>query len=143
MRTEGTVKEYNAIIELDTTDPEAVDLEALAAHHGTLTESGWRTIEAIITTPADSLLQATATALAVVAVASRAAVRSVQVMSTEDFDRRWPLTPLPSWDTVSVKEAANLLGVSQQAVRQRLDRGTLPGERLGRDWRIPRDAVTA
>ena len=37
---------------------------------------------------------------------------------------------------VSVAEAAELAGVSEQAIRLRLKRGTLAGERRGKAWRV-------
>ena len=42
---------------------------------------------------------------------------------------------------VSVPEAANILGVGQQRVRQLLDRGKLSGKRVGRDWVVSRESV--
>jgi excisionase family DNA binding protein len=42
---------------------------------------------------------------------------------------------------VSVPEAANILGVGQQRVRQLLDRGKLSGRRVGRDWVVSRASV--
>ncbi len=42
---------------------------------------------------------------------------------------------------VSVAEAAAALGISSEAVRKRLARGTLPGHRVGRTWRVHLDSV--
>ena len=46
-------------------------------------------------------------------------------------------------ETVSTAEAAELLGVSQTAIKARLKRGTLDGwqEREGAPWRVYRDAL--
>lgn len=46
-------------------------------------------------------------------------------------------------ETVSTAEAAELLGVSQTAIKARLKRGTLDGEqaRPGAPWRVYRDAL--
>ena len=46
-------------------------------------------------------------------------------------------------DVVSVAEAAAELGVSAQAVRQRLESGTLAGRKAGRAWHVSREAVLA
>jgi excisionase family DNA binding protein len=40
--------------------------------------------------------------------------------------------------TVSTSEAATLLGISRQAVLKRIERGTLPAARIGRNYRIAR-----
>lgn len=42
---------------------------------------------------------------------------------------------------VSVAEAAAALGITPEAVRKRLARGTLPGHRVGRTWRVHLDSV--
>lgn len=39
---------------------------------------------------------------------------------------------------LTVKQAARALGVHEQTVRAQLERGELPGMRIGRIWRIPR-----
>lgn len=44
-------------------------------------------------------------------------------------------------DTVSVTEAAQILGVTRQAVLDRISRSTLPAEKAGRDYAIPRAAL--
>lgn len=43
---------------------------------------------------------------------------------------------------MSVQEAARILGVHENTIRYRLERGLMRGERvLGRVWLIPRDEV--
>jgi excisionase family DNA binding protein len=45
---------------------------------------------------------------------------------------------------MSVQEAARALGVHENTIRYRLERGLMRGERvLGRVWLIPRDEVEA
>ena len=39
-------------------------------------------------------------------------------------------------DRVTVAEAAAILGVSEDVVRKRLQRGTLAGEKQGRTWLV-------
>ena len=45
-------------------------------------------------------------------------------------------TPDPERSGVTVQEAANTLGISEVAVRARLRRGTLEGEKIGDVWRV-------
>ncbi len=46
--------------------------------------------------------------------------------------------------TVSVRDAAKLLGCSEQAVRNRLRLGIMPGSRpFGMVWRIPAEVMKA
>lgn len=42
---------------------------------------------------------------------------------------------------LTVPQAATELGVTQQALRKRLRKGTLPGRRAGNTWLIPRSAI--
>lgn len=42
---------------------------------------------------------------------------------------------------VTTAEAAEILGVSESRVKYRLKTGTLPGEKIGSIWQIPREAV--
>ena len=86
------VTSFNAIVELDTTlgsDADDAIMDALLDYHPALASTSWGTVDAIITFPAESLRQAASTALAVVsAAAPGVTVRSVQVMTTADFDVR-------------------------------------------------------
>ncbi|MBF6144236.1 helix-turn-helix domain-containing protein [Nocardia nova] len=50
---------------------------------------------------------------------------------------------LPVFDPVSTAEAAELLGTTTSAVRQRLRRRTLPGHRIGGRWVIDRLELAA
>ncbi|WP_225753181.1 helix-turn-helix domain-containing protein [Actinotalea sp. Marseille-Q4924] len=43
-------------------------------------------------------------------------------------------------ETLSIQEAAELLGVTASAVLQRVSSGSLPGRRVDRDWRLLRPA---
>ena len=42
---------------------------------------------------------------------------------------------------MSVPECAELLGFDQETVRQALERGELPGHRVGKQWFISRRAI--
>lgn len=54
-------------------------------------------------------------------------------------------SPDKSPDNVSLREAAEILGVHMRTVRRRIERGELPGEKIagirGEEWRIPRNAL--
>ncbi len=143
-----TSTDYNARIEYatrgDGTDVDERLLDALT-HYSPATgrsERGW--VEVHLTVPATGLHQAITTALALAEPAQRligAAVLAIEVLPTAEFDARQGLSPAP--ETVGVPEAARLLGVTPQAVRQRLVSGSLPGTKSGRDWRIQLSALTA
>ena len=135
---------YNATIDVakrDELDDDQVDaiMEKLASYHPALGGSprGWQS--AIISLPAESLAQATSSALAVVEAAFGAPAVALEVMTSAEFDLRHGWEPVP--DLVSVSEAAELLGVSRQRVLQRIEAKTLPATRVGRDWVITRSAV--
>lgn len=84
-----TTTEYNAVVDLGLTietDPDDVIIDALIDYHPALARSVQGTLEAIITVPAESLRQATITALAVCQSATGREARAVQVMTTADFE---------------------------------------------------------
>ncbi|GAA4627239.1 helix-turn-helix domain-containing protein [Cellulomonas oligotrophica] len=132
---------FNAVVDVGRVDVENdadAILKALAGYHAVLAGTRRGTVEAIVTLPAETLAQAATTALAVVAAAG-GTPQSLQVMTTEEFDRRAGLAE--DDEDLSVPQAAKRLRVTQQAIRQRLASGSLPGRRVGRDWRIPAAAV--
>ncbi|GAB3988947.1 helix-turn-helix domain-containing protein [Nocardioides marmoraquaticus] len=141
---------YNATIEYkkraDVVLPVDVDhlMDSLAEYHPAVGSSprGW--LEITITLPAASVAQAATTALAVVTEAVRGFAISAEplvaaVMTTEEFDARAGMQPLP--ELVSSAEAAELLGVSRQRVNQLVEAGQLQGEHVGRALVLPRAAV--
>jgi excisionase family DNA binding protein len=95
---------------------------------------------ATVSAPGETLRQAIASAVAVVEAAFGASAIVVEAMIETEFDIRqgWERVP----DLVSITEAAELLGVSRQRVLQRINEKTLPGTKVGRDYLIPRAAVT-
>jgi three-Cys-motif partner protein len=97
--------------------------------------------DAQISLPAQSLAQACVTAAAVVSAAYGAAAIACEVMTEKEFDARQGHVPMP--ELVGVTEAAAMLGVSRQAVLQRIDSGSLPGEKIGRGYAIPLSALQA
>lgn len=144
---------YNALVEVDRKvdardvhEDEFGDvLQLLAQHHPALSVSprGWA--EARISLPAESLAQASATACVLVGQAFGAEAIAAQVMTEAEFLARQGWEPVP--ELVSVTEAAELLGVTRQAVLDRISRKTLPATKVGEGrtsgWVIPREALAA
>lgn len=131
---------YNARIEYATREPVTDHLiDALIDYHPAASRSprGWA--EVTITLPSESLRQATVTALALAEAALAVDVLALEVLPTDEHDARLGLAPLP--ELVSVTEAAAKLGVSRQAVLQRLESGSLPGQKAGSTWVVPADAL--
>ena len=85
--------------------------------------------EAVITLPAASLSQAITTIRAV--AASLGVLHGLEIVPTAAWDRRLGRTTNED-DLIGVTEAAGALGVTPQAVRERLAAGTLPGRKIGR-----------
>lgn len=52
----------------------------------------------------------------------------------------WGMASLQA-SAYSTKEAGRLLGVSDEAIRRRIESGTLPGDKTGSRWWASRDAV--
>ena len=44
-------------------------------------------------------------------------------------------------DVMNLKQAAEYLGVSERTVRTKAKAGSLPGQKVGRDWRFNRSAL--
>ena len=137
--------EYNARIEWATRTGDDDDLvDALVDYHPAVSRSerGW--VEAHVTLPAETLRQAATSALAIAEAASAAAldgagVLVLEVLPTAEFDERNGLVPMPK--LVSVTEAAERLGVSRQAVLQRLESGSLAGTKVGKTWVVQEGAL--
>lgn len=142
------MRDYNATVEVaHRPDPYAVDdtfgddvIDNLP-NHGTaigISERGW--MDVTITLPAASLLDATATALALIKQATGHEPVSVEVMATAEFDKRSGIDyPMP--ELVSVTEAAEILDVTRSAILDRITRHTLPATKVGREWVIRRSSL--
>lgn len=129
--------EYNARATITARTPLPDMVDTLAEHHAAAWPAGRNTVDLVVTLPADNLRQATATALALLGQVGT--VTSVDVKPTTAFDARNGLAPLP--ELVSVTDAAAALGVSWQAVLQRLESGSLAGTKVGSTWVIPSGLV--
>lgn len=131
--------DYNATITLGSSKltEELGDklVEALGDYHPAVGMGRAGRVEVILTYPADSPRQATSTAWAL-AESVDLDVSGIEVLPTSLWDQRDDSVEIPR--LVSVAEAAEILGISRQAVAQRLDVGSLIGTRVGKVWVIPR-----
>jgi excisionase family DNA binding protein len=64
---------------------------------------------------------------------------AVAVLPTDEYDRR---AGAASGPMLSVPQAAERLGISEQRVRQLLTGSKLDGEKVGRDWLVTEDSVS-
>jgi excisionase family DNA binding protein len=141
------MESYNARVEVDDRAPitSGVDVDAwmevLGQYRGapSMSVRGFR--EASLFVPAETLAQATSTAVAVVSSMYGAKAIAAEVMTEKEFDAREGWMTLP--ELISVSEAAELLGVSRQAVLDRIRRGTLQAEKVGDSYVIPRHQLPA
>lgn len=113
-------------------------LDALAPYSPAIAADETGLAEVVITFPADSLAQAVRTAGGLLDPLHPVAL---EVVPTALWDKRSDAIPVP--DLLSVSEAADRLGVSRQAVLQRIESGSLPATRIGSAWAIPAGSVPA
>lgn len=123
--------------------PDQVDewMDALAGYAPAInvTPHGYRS--ARITFPADSIAQAATTALAVVTATLGEPIR-LELMTEAEADLREGTAALP--DLVGVTEAADILRVSPQRVRQMIDEGKIAAHRVGgKSYALVRSDVVA
>jgi len=130
---------YNAVVNVGRVEPLDNYLEQLYGYHAVLASTPEGAVEIIISLPAETLRQAVTTALAVVEAAGLAP-DAIEVLTSAAFDARHGED---DGETISVTDAAELLGVTASAIRQRLAAGTIEGRRVGRDWRLPKAAIEA
>jgi excisionase family DNA binding protein len=135
--------DFNARIELDSTDFNEVAIDALMEvvdpYHGSVARAvhGGR-VELILTLPAENLRQATVTALSVV-LATGHRVYAFEVLPTDEFHRRIDAVDVPP--LMSVPQAAGALGVTRQRALQLVNAGQLDAVKVGDTWAIPAAAV--
>lgn len=136
--------EFNATVELAVQpDPELADrvVDQLADFAAAASPTDRGRLAVTLTLAAASVQQAALLALSLAANLQLADPVALEILPTADFDRRLGLESLE--EVLTVNEAAAQLGISRQAVLQRLDAGTLVGRKAGRSWHIPRGAVEA
>jgi excisionase family DNA binding protein len=133
---------YNATIEVDR-KLELVDVDhvmtALLEFSGSIGHSARGHASATISIAGETLTQATAAAVAVVEAALGGPTIYAEVMTEAEFNARQGWDPVPP--LVSVTEAAEILGTSRSAVQQRIESGSLPAEKVGNTYALPRNAV--
>lgn len=142
--------DYTARVELDAPVPTAraaqedrADqlVEALAPYGGAIGRTLANRWELIFTVPAADVRQAASTAVAVATDLAGVPVYALEVLPADEHDRRLGVTPVP--ELLSVAEAAEALGVSEAAVRKRIDRPnpTIHAVRIGKGWAVPRSEI--
>jgi len=97
--------------------------------------------EVLLTVQADSVVQATALAVAVVERATGRTVQCAQVMPAEVWDARQGFVPVP--ELIGATEAAALLGVSRQRIAQMAEEGKIPARRAGNALVFARASIEA
>lgn len=111
---------YNAAVEVDTKEisEDYVDalMDKLKPYHPAIGTSprGW--LQVRISVPAEALVQASMTAVIVVETETGRTAIVCEVMTEEEFDAREGFTTEP--ELVSAAQAAEILGVSRERVRQ-------------------------
>lgn len=140
--------EYNARVDLNRPAPNGRDdewtdrtIDALRGFSPAVSRGlhGGATVDFTIT--AADVRQAATIALSLASdIAQGADVVGLELLTTAEFDRRAG-AHLPA--LLSVSEAAQRLGVTRQAVLQRIDSGSLPATKVGSAWVIPEGAVPA
>ena len=131
--------DYNATLTIapffPVEDDDAVDglMEAFADYHPAVGDAPASpgAVQAVITLPAHTLAQAVATATALAAQVGD--LVGIEVIPTRMWDRREGLK-IDDVEFVGVSEAAVRLGITPQAVRDRIASGRLPGRKVGRNW---------
>ena len=140
--------EYNATLTIapfsPVEDDDAVDdlMEAFADYHPAVGDAPASpgAVQAVITLPAHTLAQAVATATALATQVGD--LEGIEVIPTQVWDRREGLK-VDDIELVSVTEAATILGLTSQAIRDRITAGTLPGRKIGRNWLVPTAALAS
>jgi excisionase family DNA binding protein len=123
--------EYNCRLEylLEATEERADDLvTTFLGFHPAASPAENNQLEVWLTIQAANLRQAVEVGLALGAKYD-AELSAIEVLPTADYDRRVGLTPVP--ELISTDDAADLLGVSRQAVDKQIRSGKLRGHRVG------------
>lgn len=133
---------YNARVDLDRPAPAGHDdewtdraIDGLRGFSPAVSRGlhGGATID--FTLPAADVRQAATIALSLATdIADGADIVGLELLTTVEFDRRAG-AHLPA--LLSVSETAERLGISRQAVLQRIDSGSLPATKVGSTWAIP------
>jgi len=103
-------------------------MTAFAQYHPAAGNAGNGNIDVWITVQANDALQAIDLGVTLSRKVDGTLV-ALEVLPTADFDRREGLTPVP--ELIGADEAAEILGISRQAVGKKFREGSLPGHRVG------------
>lgn len=129
---------YNATATLEPTfaslsEGDSIEIvEHLAGYSPAVSGCPVGKAEVVISFPAESLGQATSTAMALLAPFEPI---GLEVVPTDLWDQRADAVEVP--ELVSVAQAADKLDVSRQAILARIESGSLAGQRVGNSWVIP------
>ena len=140
--------DYNATLTIHVNKPATEDddidnlMETFASYHPAVGDAPAcpGALKAVITLPAHTLAQAVATATALATQVGD--LEGIEVIPTQVWDRREGLK-VDDIELVSVTEAATILGLTSQAIRDRITAGTLPGRKIGRNWLVPTAALAS
>ena len=140
--------DYNATLTIHANKPatenDDIDdvMEAFASYHPAVGDAPASpgALQAVVTVPAHTLAQAVATATALATQVGD--LEGIEVIPTQVWDRREGLK-IDDVELVSVTEAATILGLTSQAIRDRITAGTLPGRKIGRNWLVPTAALAS
>lgn len=134
---------FNVTVDLDEPafDPDTADkiLDALTGFHPAISvHAGW--LSATISLPAESLDQAFRSGVALVERATGHQAIAVEVLTSDEFDRRNGLEPVP--ELMSVTEIAEEYGITRQAVNGLIERKRFAtAQRVGSTWAVSRQEV--
>lgn len=131
---------YNATITTNPLTDTDIDhhLNTLHTYHVALSNPRAGEGQIILTIPADTLAQAIQTTQAV-AASTGITINALTIETTERFDALADDIPMPK--LISVTEAAQLIGITRQAILQRITTHTIPATKIGDTWAIPRAAI--
>lgn len=135
---------YTLTIDVDAKKKPDVDdlIDAFEPWHGAIGSApGAGHVSVTLSVPGETLHQAVAAALAIVAERLPGTPVALQAMTEAEHDRRGGWSPQA--ELISVTEAAARLGVSRQAILGRIQAGSLTGRLVGKAYSIPAAEVDA
>lgn len=138
------MEHYVVTVELDRRTPKEdheldTIMEAVAPLHGAVASGDAGGLTISVTVPGEDLRQAVTIGLAAAAEHGTPVGLTALPERVRDARDGWPAVP----ELVGATAAADMLKVSRQQVWNLIEGGSLPGQRVGRDWVIPAAAVRA
>lgn len=139
------MKHYSIHVEVNRRDHTLEDasnlLVALSDYSTAVGTSPFGWLDVQLTVPADSLAQATRTAIALVSEATGVEAIRVEAMTEEQFDIRQGHGSAS--ELIGAAEAATLLKVTKQRIAQMVNEGKLSGQKVGNSLVFERAHVEA